>query len=83
MTELFCIVEKREEILEKIDQAFAFVGLNCFFCNVCWHCCVARELQKESARIGIRTFNSDIRYWSIDWQKNKNSEYMPKLTYYK
>ena len=83
MADLFCIVKKREEILEKIDLAFEFVSLNCFFCNVCWHCCVARELQKESVRIGIRTFNSSIRYWSIDRQKNKNSEYMPKLTYYK
>ena len=83
MAELFCIIEKREEILEKIDQAFDFVSLNCFFCNVCWHCCVTRKLQKESVRVGIKTFNSDIKYWSIDWQKNENSEYMPKLTYYK
>ena len=83
MAELFCIIEKREKILEKIDQAFDCVSLNCFFCNVCWPCCVARKLQKESVRIGIKTFNSDIKYWSIDWQKKGNSEYMPKLTYYK
>ena len=31
MAELFCIIERREEILEKIDQAFDFVSLNCFF----------------------------------------------------
>ena len=66
MAELFCIIEKREEILEKIDQAFDFVSLSCFFCNGCWRCCVARKLQKESVRVGIKTFNSDIKYWSID-----------------
>ena len=82
MAHLFCIIEKREEILEKIDQAFEFVSINCFFCNVCWHCCVVRELQKESSRTGIQTFNSDIKYWSIDWYKNKNNKYMPKLIYY-
>ena len=82
MAHLFCIIEKREEILQKSDQAFEFVSINCFFCNVCRRCCVARELQKESSRIGIRTFNSDINYRSIDWYKNKNDEHMPKLIYY-
>ena len=82
MTELFCIIEKREEILEKIEQSFDFVSLNCFCCNICWHCCVVLRLRKESVRVGIKTFNSDIKYWSIDWEKNENSEYMPKLTCY-
>ena len=82
MTERFCIIGKREDVLEKIDQAFDFVSLNCFCCNVCWHCNVVLKLRKESVRVGIKTFNSDIKYWSIDWEKNENGESMPKLTYY-
>ena len=81
MTERFCIIEKRD-VLEKIDQAFDFVSLNCFCCNICWHCNVVLKLLKESVRVGIKTFNSDIKYWSIDWEKNENGESMPKLTYY-
>ena len=82
MTERFCIIEKREDVLKKTDQAFDFVSLNCFCCNICWHCNVVLKLRKESVRVGIKTFNSDIEYWSIDWEKNENSEYMPKLTNY-
>ena len=82
MSHLFCIIEKREQILEKIEQAVEYVGLNCSFCNVCWHRHVVRELQKEAGRVGLRTFNSDLSYWSIDWYKNKEGEYMPKLVYY-
>ena len=78
MTERFCIIEKREEILEKIEQAFDFVSLNCFCCNICWHCNVVVKLRKESVRVGIKIFNADIKYWSIDW----DNENMPKLTYY-
>ena len=77
-----CIIEKREDILKKIDEAFDFISLNCFFCNVCWHCCVVRQFQKEVVRVGIKNSNSDKKYWSIDWFKNKHNEYMPKLTYY-
>ena len=80
--ERFCIIEEREDVLEKIDQAFDFVSLNCFCCNICWHCNVVLKLRKESVRLGIRTFNSDKKYWSRDWEKNGSSEYMPKLTYY-
>ena len=83
MAELFCIIKKREEIVEKIEQAFEFVTLNCFGCNIYWHCCVTLKLQKESVRVGIATFNSDIKYWSIDWEKNKDNKYMPRITYYK
>ena len=79
MSHLFCIIETREQILEKIEQAVEYVGLNCFFCNVCWHCHVVRELQKEATRAGLRSFNSDLKYWSIDWYKNKDREYMPKI----
>ena len=75
MTERFCIIEKKEEILEK---AFDFVSLNCFCCNICWHFNVVVKLRKESVRVGIKTFNADIKYWSIDW----DSENMRKLTYY-
>ena len=82
MSHLFCIIETREQIIDKIDQAVEYVGLNCFFCNVCWHCHVVRKLQKEVGRVGVKTFNSDLKYWSIDWYKNKNSEYIPKLVYY-
>ena len=82
MAELFCIIETREEIVEKIKQALEYVALNCFYCNICWHCCAVFKLRKESVRVGIETFNSDIKYWSIDWEKNNHDEYMPKLTYY-
>ena len=76
--ERFCIIEKREDILKKIEQAFDFVSLNCLCCNICWHCNVVVKIRKESVRVGIKTFNSDIKYWSIDWDR----ENMPKLTYY-
>ena len=81
MAELFCIIETKEEIVEKIKQAFEYVSLNCFCCNICWHCCVALELKKESVRVGIETFNSDMKYWSIDWVQNKHNEYIPRLTF--
>ena len=82
MTSLFCIIETKEEIVEKIKRAFDYVKLKCFCCNICWHCSVVRELRKESARIGIETFNSDIKYWSIEWVRNKHNEYIPRLKYY-
>ena len=82
MTGLFCIIETKEEIVEKIKQAFEYVRLNCFCCNVCWHCSVVSELRKESVRIGLETFNSDMKYWSIEWVRNKHNEYTPVLKYY-
>ena len=82
MSHKFCISEKREEVLKMIDQSIEYFGLNCFFCNICWHCCVTRNLQTQAALKGIKTFNSDIKYWSIDWHKNNHNEYMPTLAYY-
>ena len=82
MAGLFCIIETKEEIVEKIKQAFDYVRLNYFCCKVCWHCSVVRELRKESVRIGLETFNSDMKYWSIEWVRNKHNEYTPVLKYY-
>ena len=45
-------------------------------------CCVTKKLQREAASKGIRTFNSDIDWWSIDWYVDENYENMPKLEYY-
>ena len=59
MTERFCIIEKRGNI----NQAFDFVSLNCFYCNICWHCNVVVKLRKEGIHVGIETFNSNIKYW--------------------
>ena len=82
MEDLFCIIEKKEEILEIINRLFDFVCLNCLCCNICFNCKVMLYLRKESNRVGINTFNSDVDYWSIEFEKNKDNEYMPKLTYY-
>ena len=82
MAGLFCIIETKEQIVEKIKQAFEYVKLNCFCCNICWHCCVVRELRRESVRIGLETFNSDMKYWSIEWVRDKHNEYRPVLKYY-
>ena len=82
MAELFCIIETKEEIVEKIKQVFEYIRLNCFCCYICWHCSVVRELRKESIRVGIETFNSDMKYWSIEWVRNKHNEYIPRLKYY-
>ena len=70
MEDLFCIIEKREEILEIINRMFDFVSLNCLCCNICFNCEVLLSLRKDSNRVGIYTFNSDIEYWSIEWEKN-------------
>ena len=82
MEDLFYIIEKKEEILEIINRMFDFVSLNCLCCNICFNCKTLSGLRKESIRVGINTFNSDVEYWSIEFEKNKDNEYMPKLSYY-
>ena len=57
---IYCIIEKREEVLDKIEQCVDHVGLNCFYCNRCWFCHVTKTLQREAAKKVIKTFNSDI-----------------------
>ena len=76
---LYYVIEKREEILKKIEECVDFVGDNCFYCNKCWHCRVTKMLQREASKKGLKSFNSDIKWWSIDWYKGKNGENLPKL----
>ena len=71
MFSVCCIIEGREEVLEKIGQCVDYVGLNCFYCNRCWFCHVTKVLQQQASKKGIKTFNSDIVWWSIDWYKGK------------
>ena len=71
MFSVCCIIDRRQEVLEQIDQCVEFVGLNCFHCNRYWYCHVTKTLQREASGKGIKTFNSDIAWWSIDWYKDK------------
>ena len=80
MAGLFYIIETKEEIVGKNQTSV--VKLNCFCCNVCCHFSVVRDLRKESVRIGLETFNSDMKYWSTEWVRNKHNEYSPVLKYY-
>ena len=34
---LYFIIEKREDIVKKIDEFLDYVCVNCFCCNRCWH----------------------------------------------
>ena len=79
MMSVWCIIQKREEVLDKIEKYLDFLVLNCFKCNRCWHCRVTEKLQREAASKGVNTFNSDIDWWSIDWYVDENWENMHKL----
>ena len=60
MISLWCIIERREEVLKQIERCIDYVGANCFYCNKCWYCHVTKTLQREASKKGIKTFNSDI-----------------------
>ena len=79
---LYCIIEKRENVLQKINNCVEYVGLNCFYCNQCWYCQVTKTLQREASKKGIKTFNSDIDWWSIEWYRDKHGENIPILKYH-
>ena len=69
---LYYVIEKREEILKKIEECVDYVGANCFYYNKCWQCRVTKILQREASKKGMKTckkgmkiFNSDIKWWPI------------------
>ena len=59
------IIESRDSILSKIEQAVTYVSENNFYCNGCWQCYVTSRLQKELNRKGLKTFNKHIKWWTI------------------
>ena len=66
------IIESRDSILSKIEQAVTYVSGNCFYFNGCWQCYVTSRLQKEANRKGLKTFNKHIKWWTIVWTTDKD-----------
>ena len=64
------ITETRESILEQISDCVKYVSENCFYCRKCWKCSVTSRLQKEANKKCIKTFNSHIRWWTLEWIDN-------------
>ena len=56
------IIESRDSILSKIEQAVTYVSENCFYCNGYWQCYVKSRLQKEANRKGLKAFNKHIKW---------------------
>ena len=77
----YFIIEKREDIINKIDEFLDYVCVNCFCCNRCWHCSVIYKLQREASKKGLQSFNSYSKWWSIEWIK-EGEHYMPKFFYH-
>ena len=71
---LFALTETRESILSQIERCVEYVSTHCYYCKNCWECKVTSRLQKQSNIKGLKTFNRQIKWWSIAWV-----DYLPVL----
>ena len=74
----YCVIQTRQEISEIEKHMFEYVQSNCVCCNFCFHCKLLIKLKKEIARTGFNSFNSDIKYWSVDWFTKEEHNLLPK-----
>ena len=55
MAKLVGALNRKEEILNKIQDCVDYVSANCFYCNNCWHCLVTKKFQKEASKKKLKT----------------------------
>ena len=70
-------IEKREYVLSKISESNDYVATHCNFCKKCYKCKIIKGFKDEIRTKGIKTFNQDKQWWSINWRKDKDSDNIP------
>ena len=53
------IIYRKEEIIKTIQSCVEYVSENCFYCNNCWKCLVAKKLQKEASEKNLKNFEKN------------------------
>ena len=72
-------VINRDEIASQYKDCVEWVSTNCYFCGKCWKCDVTKTFKIEIEKKGFKTFNSEKRWWRLDWRKIKNGDPLPVL----
>ena len=67
------------EIESQYKDCVEWVSTNCYFCKECWKCDVTKTFGIEIEKKGFKTFNSEKRWWRLDWRKVKNEDPLPVL----
>ena len=75
-------IEKRENVLAKISQSNDYVAMHCNFCKNCYKHKIIKGFKEEIRTKGIKTFNQDKKWWSIDWRKDKDGDNIPILKFH-
>ena len=76
----FGFIRHKDCVFKELLQCTEYIATRCYFCKKCWQCKVTREYQLELERKGFKTFNSEKKWWRIDWQKEKYNKPLPVLT---
>ena len=69
----------RDEIESQYKDCVEWVSTNCYFCKECWKCDMTKTFGIEIEKKGFKTFNSEKRWWRLDWRKVKNEDPLPVL----
>ena len=67
-------IERKDSVLRQIGECNNYIATHCYYCKNCWQCRVTTKFNKEIIAKGIKTFNADKKWWSIDWSEEKNGE---------
>ena len=82
MAEVVGHIYKKEFVSWQIADCNNYVANHCNYCNNCWKCKVCKKFSQECNVKGIKTFNVNKKWWSIDWKKQKNGESLPVLRFH-
>ena len=72
-------ITNRNEIESQLKSCIDFVSQKCYYCGNCWECQVTKTFQIEIEKKGFKTFNSEKKWWRLDWRKIKNGDSLPVL----
>ena len=75
-------IESRESVLQQIADCNDYVAKHCYFCKNCWECKVTLKFNCECEKKGIRSYNSNKKWWSISWPQEKNGDHLPVLQFH-
>ena len=72
-------ITNRDEIQSNYKDCVDYVSTNCYFCGKCCECQITKTFKIEIEKKGFKTFNSEKRWWRLDWRKIKNGDSLPIL----